>query len=217
MHIWNQSDRGCYVHTGVVAKGNGVKHHACWVFSKCHVGRSVFPQMNPLWLYKTQEGIMKNRLVATIPKLGKSYSVSFDVYPTRYQKEWGNIIHLSAHGGDFAKYGDRTPGVWFHPSSTSAKTNRLHICSAISGNRNYCFNSKSFPLKRWLSIKIAQVYSSGKYVYKIYINGGLVHSKVNTKPSDWSNVKVYSGDPWYESQKGYIRNLVVHPVLQPSK
>ena len=34
--IWKQGNRGCYVHTKAVARGNGVAHHACWIFSKCH-------------------------------------------------------------------------------------------------------------------------------------------------------------------------------------
>jgi hypothetical protein len=34
--IWNQGNRGCYVHTDVVAKGNGVGRHMCWIFSRCN-------------------------------------------------------------------------------------------------------------------------------------------------------------------------------------
>lgn len=33
--IWHRGNRGCYVHTREVARGNGVRNHACWVFSKC--------------------------------------------------------------------------------------------------------------------------------------------------------------------------------------
>ena len=33
--IWNH---GCFVHTQAVAKGNGVKDHMCWIFSKCGPG-----------------------------------------------------------------------------------------------------------------------------------------------------------------------------------
>ena len=33
--IWGRYNRGCYVHTQEIAKGNGVRKHACWVFSKC--------------------------------------------------------------------------------------------------------------------------------------------------------------------------------------
>jgi len=30
--IWSQSNRGCYIHTQPIAKGNGVNRHSCWVF-----------------------------------------------------------------------------------------------------------------------------------------------------------------------------------------
>ena len=33
--IWSQENRGCYVHTQQVARGNDVDRHACWIFSKC--------------------------------------------------------------------------------------------------------------------------------------------------------------------------------------
>merc|ERR1712157_495700 len=31
--IWNQSNRGCYLHTHSISHGNGVGNHACWVNS----------------------------------------------------------------------------------------------------------------------------------------------------------------------------------------
>ena len=33
--IWNQRNRGCYVHTKDISRGNNRKRHLCWVFSKC--------------------------------------------------------------------------------------------------------------------------------------------------------------------------------------
>jgi len=33
--IWDQGNRGCYVHKRAVARGNGVDRHSCWIFSKC--------------------------------------------------------------------------------------------------------------------------------------------------------------------------------------
>jgi len=38
--IWDQSNRGCYVHTKEVARGNGVDRHSCWVLS--HTSREDF-------------------------------------------------------------------------------------------------------------------------------------------------------------------------------
>ena len=33
--IWDRPNRGCYVMTQPVARGNFVARHSCWVFSKC--------------------------------------------------------------------------------------------------------------------------------------------------------------------------------------
>ena len=30
--IWDQVNRGCYVHTQEVARGNGAARHGCWIF-----------------------------------------------------------------------------------------------------------------------------------------------------------------------------------------
>jgi len=33
--IWNQGNKGCYVQTQAIDRGNNVGNHYCWVFSKC--------------------------------------------------------------------------------------------------------------------------------------------------------------------------------------
>ena len=33
--IWSNGNRGCYIHTQPIARGNNVAQHSCWVFSKC--------------------------------------------------------------------------------------------------------------------------------------------------------------------------------------
>ena len=41
--IWDQSNRGCYIHTKTISKGNGKKkRHLCWVFSKCTLGKCCY-------------------------------------------------------------------------------------------------------------------------------------------------------------------------------
>ena len=37
--IWNQENRGCYVHTQEIDRGNGVDNHYCWVFSNSNRGK----------------------------------------------------------------------------------------------------------------------------------------------------------------------------------
>ena len=36
--VWDQGNKGCYIHTNTVAKGNNAPRHSCWVFSKCRKG-----------------------------------------------------------------------------------------------------------------------------------------------------------------------------------
>ena len=31
--IWDQSNRGCYIHTAEVARGNNAPRHNCWIMS----------------------------------------------------------------------------------------------------------------------------------------------------------------------------------------
>lgn len=178
-----------------------------------HLGRcsSANTKVNEeaLAAFSTQKKIVKNQLITTFPKLSKSFEVSFEVYPTSFISGWGNILHFTA-GGDVHVYGDRVPGVWFHPSSPAAKTNKLHICSAISGHVNYCYNSGSFLLNEWIKIKISQIKKSDSYEYTVYINGKVVTQVKNSRPVYFDNVKLYVGDPWYNAQPGYVRNIKVN-------
>ena len=50
--IWHQGNRGCYVHTQTVARGNGAARHMCWIFSKCKAPQSVTPEPGIVFLLK---------------------------------------------------------------------------------------------------------------------------------------------------------------------
>jgi len=157
--------------------------------------------------FSTQTEMTKSKLLTTL-KVGKVYEVSFEVYPTRFTTGWSNIIHFSS-GSDNSVYGDRIPGVWFRPSSSSATTNKLHICSAIDGKVSYCYDSELFPLNKWIKVKISQTKVSDNYEYVITLNDKKVMQKKNSRPANFDDVKVYTADPWYNAQPGYIKNLKV--------
>ena len=83
--------------------------------------------------------------------------------------------------------------------------------SAINGNSNYQYDD---PVQRkeneWIKIEISQkLVTGGGYAFKIQINGNTVHSVENNKPEDFSHVKVYISDPWYNNLIGFIRNLEI--------
>ena len=138
----------------------------------------------------------------TIPILGKAYKVSLDLTLFAGRKSWANILHLT-RGNDASTYGDRVPAIWTKPDDT-----KLHITSAVNGNRNYIFDTKDMPVNQKIHIEIEQKYiTDGKYQYSINIDGEQVHTVENTKPETFEKVKVYIADPWYEAANGRVENV----------
>ena len=157
----------------------------------------------------------KNNLLAIIPKLSRSYSVKFEFKPTRFQSGWTNIIHLTATGNNCCKYGDRIPAVWFYSTTTTATKNKVHICSAVSGRGNYCFDSGIIvPRGQWTTIEINQHREGVSYKYVVKVNNIMLGSVTNSKPQLFSNVKVFGSDSWHNAAQGSMRNLVINPNLK---
>ena len=158
---------------------------------------------NSVWEEKKHIEIIKGNIYTTLPHLGKDYLVSFDVKATSFIGSWQSIVHFTT-GGNMKKYGSRTPAIFFNSKR------KLHITSAINGNKNYYWND---PVQRkeneWINIQISQHITDGVYVYEIRINGNSVHSVKNNKPQDFNNVKVYISDPWYFKLNGFIHNLAI--------
>ncbi|XP_065656161.1 uncharacterized protein LOC100212432 isoform X5 [Hydra vulgaris] len=153
-------------------------------------------------ILKEESPLVKGKLIATLKVMNKEYSISFEVKPTSFEKGWKSVIHLTL-GNNFVTYGDRNPGVWFHENGLGG----LHICSAVSSYRNLCKDTNPIQIDKWSTVKVAQQFSEGSYVYSIYINGENIFSTINTDPRNFENVKVFMADPWYNAQNGFVRNL----------
>ena len=54
-------------------------------------------------------------------------------------------------------------------------------------------------------------------MYKIKINGKQVHQITNTQPRSMEKVMVLTGDPWYPSVYGSIRNLIISEQFTKEK
>ena len=112
---------------------------------------------------------------------------------------WTNVFHFTKKDNK-ANYGDRLPAVWIH------KSGFFHICSAVSGNKNFCKN-KPFQRNRLYSIRIQQAKNGD---YSINVDGIELYKGKNTTPKDFNNVKVYTSDPWYEpftTKYGILKNF----------
>ena len=86
----------------------------------------------------------------------------------------------------------------------------------FTGNKNFHIYSPKVPLNKWAKMRLTQTLvhtiDGSKYIYRIFLNGKEILQRDNTKPSDFYNVKVFVGDPWYPAQPGYVRNVKVRNI-----
>ena len=148
--------------------------------------------------------IAKDALLTTLPKLTKEWKVSFEVNPTDYKYTgYASLLHMTI-GGNRGQVGDRSPAIWLH------KTRGVLVSSAIDGKVAYSKTVKPLPAAgEWTRIEVSQVLVGAKHVFSITIGDKKVFSKTNSKPVELDNVEVYSGSPWYTSQKGSLQNLKI--------
>ena len=93
-----------------------------------------------------------DRLVKTLPTLGKEYRVSFDIFINSFNTGWESVLHLTATGKDCCNYGDRVPAVFINGGSK-----KFHISSALNGNGNSYYNvPSSLRTGEWINVEISQ-------------------------------------------------------------
>ena len=153
----------------------------------------------------------KNNLVAAIPKLTKSWSLSIDIKPLGALSGWKNIMHATIWE-NIGSHGDRTPVLDFLPDST-----RMHICSSLMDKISFCFDTQPLPLNVYTNIKVKQEsVGDSKYVYSIHVNDTLVLKEDLTeleKVREFENVKFYLSNPWYPPANVVIRNCLFYLKL----
>ena len=152
----------------------------------------------------TQPGeikLEKDNLIKTLPKLGEEWEISFDFKPDDYTTEgYTSILHLSIND-DVTQIGDRIPAIFYH------HIHGLHISTAIGDNPNFTRDTISPPLGEWTSIVVSQLKSGSKTTFSVKVDGADPFSVENPDPQEFSDVKVYAADPWWDAQPGSIRGL----------
>ena len=158
--------------------------------------------------FPLQRTLQRNKLLTTLPKLTRSFTVKFQINPTGTFGAWTNVIHLTSTGGNCCNYGDRIPAVFIH-----ARTTRLHICSSVSNKGNHCTDTgNGIPRGQWTDVEITQRPDGNRFRYQVKVGGKIFDNRINTAPREFQNVKVYSADNWYTAGKANIRNLVIIPA-----
>ncbi|XP_047146664.1 uncharacterized protein LOC124819252 [Hydra vulgaris] len=148
----------------------------------------------------------QGELLAVIPELAKSYTISFNLKPESYSYGFHSVLHFTV-GNDLSNYGDRTPGLWFQQHDSNFTL--LHIAVPINENPNRQIYIDALPLNVWTNVVISQQRVDSKYVLTIALNKTNVLFINNNKPRTFKNVKVFASDPWYPPHNGSIKNVIL--------
>ena len=117
----------------------------------------------------------------------KEFTFTFDIKPNKKLGGWRKILHINNNGKSCCEVGSRLPGIWFNGNSY-----RLHICFAINGKGNDCWNdNKDLPEKKFSNIKVEQVKEDDKYIFKIWKDGEEVFKKENKDAREFKDAKLY--------------------------
>ncbi|XP_065652505.1 uncharacterized protein LOC136079829 [Hydra vulgaris] len=146
-----------------------------------------------------ERSIIKGQVLATLT-IPKEYGIFFEVYFSSFSGSLTNVIRLTT-GADSC-YGCRISTLFINNQLTA-------VVAPINGNGNYYVTTNLLKTKIWNKVIIRQYMKNGFYINAATINGITVYSVQNNDVRVFENVKIYVSDIWYDSQPGYIRNLIV--------
>lgn len=158
--------------------------------------------------------VMKNNLVATLPKWGGNFQIEFDMLPLSYTSgDYRSILHITADGGDMTK-ASRLPGIWFHKSLGTDTTRSLHLSLYRSPIR-YHDTIEQYKLQQWINVKVKQIELQDNKACSIQllVNEELLWTESWAEPCvTYNNAKVYVGNPWYHPADAVISNLQINKL-----
>ena len=150
-----------------------------------------------------------NVVVGTVPKVGKEWSLSFDIKPLGVvPKNSASIVHLTANDKNCCDAGDRIPGVFMIRNRI-----QLLVCSDKDGKGNRCIKSGKLTKGKYTSVLIQQRKTKkGRWVMTVTINGKVNKNRIvfkkDQEPKEYTNVKMYSADKWYPEANAFVKNLI---------
>lgn len=150
----------------------------------------------------------KNNLIEVIPKITKSWFVSFDVKRRASSvtpaKQDAVIFGFWGRQDNGTSLAYRLPKVWFNRGT-------FHITILLlvgTVGYEYTYGQDINTLK-FTNFKVVQYQKhSGKYVYEIYLNEKKVFGVVNNDPREFEKVRVFSSTPWNVPCDCIIRNFI---------
>jgi hypothetical protein len=156
--------------------------------------------LNTILLGSTEWAPIKRDTLVGRIRTGIDHEVSFDLKLHGSVVDCGSIVHFTATGADSDGYGSRIPGIWTDPGQTT-----LRVSSGHEGNGNDIRSTRALTIDSEVKVRL-RVQGTACTVW-------FDDEKVLDEPTmmgmrqEHEGVKVYVGDPWYESANGELCNL----------
>merc|ERR1711939_843078 len=133
------------------------------------------------------------------------FTLGMTVRPIGIEGGWGNIIHVSATGGNCCGYGDRIPAVWFYPGNL-----RLHIRDGSSANgNNGCDPADQLTQDEDTTVRleirgfsIQVFYNDELKCEAARVDGRSVHE----------NARIWMADPWHAPARAVVDDVYILPL-----
>ena len=146
----------------------------------------------------------KDNHVWSTADLNDEFRIEYDIIVNQeILDSWKSLFRITT--GENTGEGGRIPAVFLNPSKS------LYNCYHVNGDTNYC-HSYDYELNTDYHFEMSQQRNpNGEAVYRIFVNGELLHEIINTTPLKFQDVKLFLSDPWYDSFApfGKLSNLKI--------
>ena len=144
-----------------------------------------------------------DRVIGNIPYGSRIPAVFQHPKSQEYQSAYSSAISIAFQNyqrSHFDTYCYKLPIVKTCLICILVKSNKLHVCMALNGNGNRCWNSPEMPANTWFKLQIGQYHEGTKYIYKIWINDELKLSVINNQPMIFEGVNGIVGHAYPPEQ-----------------
>jgi len=159
-------------------------------------------QWQSLFYKEGEHKIVKDSLLATLPKVSEEFRISFMVKPYRYTKPQYSVLHMTTGSAS-----SRVPEI-------SIGRTQLQVSMRLN-RKTVTKNLKPTPaLNQWTQITLEQIKNSaGKYVFTATVGSkSSVFTYDNKVPEEYAGVKVFAGNSWKRPAYGHIKDLLIESV-----
>ena len=155
----------------------------------------------------------KGKLKEKFQNWGDIYAIKFDIVVNKLPGTITNVFCFTAfpNGDDIKIHGNRIPALFVKPDG------RFHFRTSLNDDANFGFHNETnidFVIGEIYHVVIKHLKVGSKYRYKIIINDEVKKDIENHNPRSFSNVHLYTSEPFWDSFTNEFGKVCNFKVLQ---